>query len=208
MKSQLKDMNAVVVAPVVAQSQLARYVQADIKGGDFKLSFLQSLITLAVTEAYKNNGRAITEAATFAQGRAKKARAYHAGLAAIGECKPIAYKGKYDSADNAPIREEINLKAQAACARFTEAFNTVMAEKAAPKASKPAPEAAPEASAAPVMVLDGDIVETVEIDANAPVQVVADLLAGGMLSAADVLTIRAALAQFDMMQEQVEEMVA
>jgi hypothetical protein len=128
-------------------SSLARFVQGDIKGGEFAIAFRKETIRSALEQMFKGNYSPITEAAALTDGKAKKARAYHAGFATLGvigtDSKKVDYVGPLASPANKGARDAIDSATQHATANFFAAFDVVMAEKAAPKAAKVKTEATP-----------------------------------------------------------------
>ncbi len=180
------------------QGQLARYVLADLKGGEVKHNYLMSVIATAIHEALKGNARDIKEAIALTQGKAKKARAYHAGFAAIADLAPVKYKGKLDAAENKAVREQIATTAQALEFAFEGAYLVVVNEPTVPKAKKsdPAPAkvvtATTDENGAPAMTVD-----TVVVDISQAVDAVADALKLGMVEPGELATIRAALLAYD-----------
>lgn len=136
---------SIIASPKAAPSlvsSLARFVIGDIKGGEHAVNFRKETIRTALEQMFKGNYSPITEAAALTEGKAKKARAYHAGFATLGvvgsDTKKIAYVGALTLPENKPVRDAIDSATQHACANFFIAFDTVMAEKAAPKAKKEA----------------------------------------------------------------------
>ncbi len=180
------------------QGQLARYVLADLKGGEVKHNYLMSVIATAIHEALKGNSRDIKEAIALTQGKAKKARAYHAGFAAIADLAPVKYTGKLDSADNKAVREQIATKAQALEFAFEGAYLVVVNEPTVPKAKKADPSKVKEVKAttdgegAPVMTVD-----TVVVDIAQAVDAVADALKLGMIESGELALLRLALSRYD-----------
>ncbi len=190
---------ATQTTPTLApQGQLGRYVLADLKGGEVKHNYLMSVIATAIHEALKGNARDIKESIALTQGKAKKARAYHAGFAAIADLAPVKYTGKLDSADNKAVREAIATKAQALEFAFEGAYLVVVNEPTVPKAKKtdPAPvkevKAATDAEGAPVMTVD-----TVVVDIAQAVDAVADALKLGMIESGELALLRLALSRYD-----------
>ncbi len=149
-----------VKAPVVLVSLFAQFVQGDIKGGTHAHAYRTATIRNALEQMFKGNYSPITEASSLTEGKAKKARAYHAGFATLGtigtDSKKVDYKGKLDSADNKDVRAVIEQKTHAATVSFFVAFDAVMAEKAEPKAkTAPAPAVdAPAVDATPAPAVD------------------------------------------------------
>lgn len=202
MKSQIAQMSGVIPATNKPNGMLSRLVQGEIKGGDAKVSFILSIVSQAVREAYKGNDRDIKAALTLCTGKAKKARAFHAGLVALGDIARVVYSGKLDAADNAAARKEINDSTDAATERFKGAFATVMAEKAAPKAAK-VETVAPAAAATEGTDSDVPSVDTItveSVDVGAAVDAVAAAIQAGLLERDEITMIRAALALYDAMQ--------
>lgn len=155
--SQLKNLpsvnNPTTAAPVHA---LARFVQGDIKGGAHAHAFRIDTIRTAIEQAYKGNTDALAEAAALSDGKAKKARAYHAGFAAVqselleGAINPaycmkrVPYMGKLSAPENKAARDLIEQGTARSVAAFFAAFDAVISVKPAPKAKTvPAPAPAP-----------------------------------------------------------------
>lgn len=151
--SQLKNLPSVnapaTAAPVHA---LARFVQGDIKGGAHAHAYRIDTIRTAIEQAYKGNTDAINEAAALSDGKAKKARAYHAGFAAVqselieGAKNPaycmqrVAYMGKLTAPENKGARDLIEQGTARSVAAFFAAFDAVISVKPVPKAKTvPAP---------------------------------------------------------------------
>lgn len=202
MKSQLAAMSGVTPATIAPQSAVARFVYGDIKGGEQAHEYRMSVIAAAILESFKGNFRNMLEAAKLTNGKSKKARAYHAGFAAVGTIAPLSYAGKWADASNAAIRTEAATLSQAAEFAFESAFLTVLQEKAAPKAVKPAaqqpaPAAEQDAPAeAPVPATPAHV----ELDVADMVDTVVSAIAQGMLSSEELVMIRAALAVLDGME--------
>jgi hypothetical protein len=139
------------MAEVKLVSSFARFVLGDIKGGDAAHAYRKEVMATAIEQAYKGNYSPITEAMTLTEGKAKKARAYAAGFAALGKIGDVdgiikvQYIGSLNSHENKAAREEIAAKAAASVNAFFAAFDVVMAEKAEKKAKKA--ESAPVAGA-------------------------------------------------------------
>lgn len=157
--SQLKNLPSVnaptTAAPVHA---LARFVQGDIKGGAHAHAYRIDTIRTAIEQAYKGNTDALAEAAALSDGKAKKARAYHAGFAAVqselidGAINPaycmkrVPYMGKLTAPENKGARELIEQGTARSVAAFFAAFDAVISVKPVPKA-KNAPVVAADADA-------------------------------------------------------------
>lgn len=192
-------MTTVTAKPLV--SVFAQFVQGDIKGGAAAHAFRTATLRTAIEQLFKGNYSPITEAATLTEGKAKKARAYHAGFATLGvvgtDTKKVDYVGALNSAANKAVRDVIEQQTHAATAAFFVAFDAVMAEKGEPKAkTAPAPTATPTVTAPATEAgeLDADTLRhnmAVEQD-NAVAQVVA-LLNLGMLTGEQVDLIDGAL---------------
>jgi hypothetical protein len=151
------------MAEVKLVSSFARFVLGDIKGGDAAHAYRKEVMATAIEQAYKGNYSPITEAMTLTEGKAKKARAYAAGFAALGKIGDVdgiikvQYIGSLNSHENKSAREEIAAKTSASVNAFFAAFDVVMAEKAEKKAKKA--ESAPvagagDATTAPVLSAD------------------------------------------------------
>lgn len=174
-------------------SLFAQFVQGDIKGGAHAHAFRTATIRSAIEQMFKGNYSTITEASTLTEGKAKKARAYHAGFATFGvvgeDTKKVDYVGKLDGKANKEARATIEQKTHAATAAFFVAFDAVMAEKAEPKAKTvPAtPAAAP--AAAPALAL-APVADTAQHDAAVQVDdTVASMvamIANGVLTGAQL----------------------
>lgn len=160
-------------AEIKLVSSLAQFVQGDIKGGAHAHAYRVSVIRSAIEQAFKGNYTPITEAATLTAGKAKKARAYHAGFATFGAdgLSKVNYIGKLNDHTNKAAREAIEANTHNACAAFFVAFDAVMAEKAEPKAKAPAPAPAP----VPVAdVVDSGDTEVTDDDVRHAMAVVQD----------------------------------
>jgi hypothetical protein len=151
------------MAEIKLVSSFARFVLGDIKGGDAAHAYRKEIITTAIEQAYKGNYSPITEAMTLTEGKAKKARAYAAGFAALGKIGDtdgvikVQYIGSLNAHENKPAREEIAAKTTASVNAFFAAFDVVMAEKAEkkPKKAADAPAAgAGDETTAPVLSAD------------------------------------------------------
>lgn len=214
LKSQLAAMSGVltpaqsgVAAP---QSQVARFVHADIKGGETAHNFRMSVIAAAILESYKGNYRNMAEAAALTTGKSKKARAYKAAFEAVGVIGKLAYVGKWDSADNKAVRAQAHTLSQKAEFAFESAFLSTMdapVEKAAPvKGSAKAQLAeAQEELAATKAALAAHTPMVAQNDApmvgiGEAVEAVAQAVQQGMLQSDEVLILRAALAAYDAAQ--------
>lgn len=138
------------VAKTSAVSTFARFVLGDIKGGEHAKAYRMETIRAAIEQMFKGNYSPITEAATLTEGKAKKARAYHAGFATFGvvgtDTKKVDYVGRLDAADNKGARDRIESLTEHHTATFFAAFDAVMAEKAVKKAPAETPAPAPAAS--------------------------------------------------------------
>jgi hypothetical protein len=130
------------MADIKLVSSFARFVLGDIKGGDAAHAYRKEIIATAIEQAYKGNYSPITEAATLTEGKAKKARAYAAGFAALGKVGDtdgivkVSYIGSLNSHENKSAREEIANKTAASVSAFFAAFDVVMAEKGEKKTKK------------------------------------------------------------------------
>lgn len=211
--SQLKNLPSVnaptTQAPVHA---LARFVQGDIKGGAHAHAFRVDTIAIAIEQAYKGNADAMTEASALADGKAKKARAYHAGFAAVqselidGAINPaycmkrVAYAGKLTAPENKQARELIAQGTSRSVAAFFAAFDAVMAVKPVKKAAAPAPE--PVATVEPVSndaeADDSATVQAIMALEQERIEMVAKVVAmvrNGVLSADELEALDSALAE-------------
>jgi hypothetical protein len=196
------------LAPVALVSTLARFVQGDIKGGTHAHAYRMDTMRAAIEQAFKGNYSPITEAAALTEGKAKKARAYHAGFAALGGIGSldskgvgvvkVAYVGKLDSNDNKAARETILSKTATACGLFFAAFDVVMAEKATPKAkpvAAPAPAAAPATTEGDAPAMDADTLRhDMAVEQEETVCKVAAMLNLGLLTGQQVDLLNSALA--------------
>lgn len=205
-KSQLAALSG-AVATVQPQSQLARMIVADLKGGEAKHNFHMSIIASAIVQALKGNQRDIPEAVKLCVGKSAKARSYHAGFAAIiHELAPVKYVGKLDLPTNAAAREEIALRSQALEFAFEGAFLAMLqqckdesaASRAATKAEKDASAGAPVASDtsadAPVATV---VAEHAVVEIDTAVDAVCRALDAKLLNADEVARIRYTLALYD-----------
>lgn len=182
-------------APVLV-SLFARFVAGDIKGGTAAHAYRIEIIRGALEQMFKGNYQDIREASTLAQGKSKKARAYHAGFAALGEIgttdsnSKVSYVGKLQSPENKAAREQIAIRTEAAYMAFFGAFDAVMAEKSEPKETK-AKDSTPAAGTS-----QGSDNETVvsEIKVADLVATLADLIRQNLLDDSELDMIRAALA--------------
>lgn len=189
-----------VMAPV---STVAQYVAGDIKGGESAHNYRMSVIEGALREALKGNSRPLMEAATFATGKSKKARAYAAGFGALNIPTEIParvkYVGKLDAPENEAARAEILQRVAAMAFDFEAAFLTVISapteKKASAPASAPATDAtdATEASAAdapvaPVAVAELLVSEVLESAVKA--------IAGGLAMDDEIAALEQAIAQY------------
>jgi hypothetical protein len=218
MKSQLHAMSGTTPANTAPQSQVARFVHGDIKGGESMHDFRMSVITTAITEALKGNARNINEASAQAVGKTKRARAYMAGFQSIialldgSERAPLdvkgkpavrpeyAYKGKYDSADNADVRAFIEGRAVHFAAEFEIAFLAVLhAPKEAKAEQADAPAAQDSAAGDETTATSAAPAEptVVTVGLTEAVEAVADAIKAGMLEADEYALLRAALAAYD-----------
>lgn len=127
---------------IKTNSTFAAFVAADIKGGAQAHAFRKSVAAKALEQAFKGNYSPLAEALALSVGKAKKARAWAAGLAAAGVAatsddstiRKVPYVGKLELPGNAEARELIVQRTASALESFSAAFEIVMAEKAAPKA--------------------------------------------------------------------------
>lgn len=178
-----------MTAPVAIVSLFAQFVQGDIKGGAHAHAFRMATIRTAVEQMFKGNYSPIAEAAALTEGKAKKARAYHAGFATFGvvgtDTKKVDYVGKLDSVANKEVRAVIEQKTHAATAAFFVAYDAVMSEKAAPKAkTAPAPAPAAETAPAPAPVAEtaDDLRHALAVEQDEAVAKVAALINMGALT--------------------------
>lgn len=187
-----------VTAPVALVSSFARFVAGDIKGGAAAHAYRVEIIRSALEQMFKGNYQDIREAATLTVGKSKKARAYHAGFAALGDIgteetnSKVPYIGKLTAPENKPVREQIALRTEAATLAFFGAFDVVMAEKSEVKETK-AKDTAP-ASDAAQGTTGGDEVVVSEVKVADLVATLADLIKQNMLDDSELDMIRAALA--------------
>lgn len=176
-----------VKTPAILGSLFAQFVNGDIKGGTHAHAYRVATIRNAIEQMFKGNYSHITEAAALTEGKAKKARAYHAGFATFGvigkDTKKVDYKGPLNSAENKHVRDMVESQTKAACGAFFVAFDAVMAEKATPKAPK-VETVAPVADTAPIAEGETAPVDsTVEVDADEAIMAVVNLLNAGNVSA-------------------------
>lgn len=196
-----------IKSTIAPQSAVARFVLADIKGGESAHNYRMAVIATAILEAYKGNPNNLTEAQTFSAGKSRKAKAYQAAFEALPTTTKLPYVGKWDAACNATIRAQAATLCKAAEFAFESAFLTatinakleadaVKAVAAQAKVDAPA-EASTEADPTdtPDMVADG-----VTIDIGAAVEAVAMAVQQGMLQVDEMTLLRAALASFDAAQ--------
>lgn len=212
--SQLKSLPSVnapaTAAPVHA---LARFVQGDIKGGVHAHAYRIDTIRTAIEQAYKGNTDALAEAAALSDGKAKKARAYHAGFAAVqselidGAINPaycmkrVPYMGKLTAPENKGARELIEQGTARSVAAFFAAFDAVISVKPVPKAKivpAPTPEpVAQVADAAPALADDeSDIVAELLALGQERIDMVAKVAAmirGGELADDELALLESAL---------------
>jgi hypothetical protein len=192
----------VIKATIAPQSEVARFVLADIKGGESAHNYRMAIVARAILEAYKGNPNNLTEAKTFSAGKSRKAKAYQAAFEALPTATKLPYVGKWDAAVNADIRAEATKLCAAAEFAFESAFLTATVnaklEADAVKAAKPAAEEAPaeeaEPKADPVMIAD------VQVDIGAAVEAVAQAVQQGLLQADEMVMLRASLAVYDASQ--------
>lgn len=217
-QSQLAVMAGTVPA-INPQGETARFLLADIKGKDAAASYRLSVIRTAVLELLKGNPRNLREAIDLSAqlGKGKKARAYAAGFAPLMDLKALgatglfvgekrkdgtpetARTGKWSDSAMADVRTKADMLADAYTAQFASAHALVMAEKPVPKAKKAtAPEAvaavaAANASADSAAENSGDS-GSVTLEVSDMVDTVVTAIQQGMLSAEELVMIRAALA--------------
>lgn len=195
LKSQIESMTGTAAsAPATrAQSQVERYIAADLKGGEHKRGFMLSLITSTIREAYKGNNRDIIEALKLCDGKAVKARAYLAGFATIKDISKAAYTGAWLAKENAPIRAQVETDTERLTLAFASAYDAVFAadkvdrdiKKAAKAASAPAPvvETAPASTGETEAAREHD--NAVAVD-NAVTSMLTMVRAGGILTLAQL----------------------
>jgi len=148
-------------------SSFARFVQGDIKGGAHAHAYRVEVMTTAIEQAFKGNYSPITEALTLTEGKAKKARAYAAGFAALGPIGStnsdghgvvkVEYVGKLTAHENKAARDAIDSRTAHFTSLFFGAFDAVIAEKAEAKPKKAAAPVA-DTGAAAGTVADADTV--------------------------------------------------
>lgn len=191
------------VAKTSAVSTFARFVLGDIKGGEHAKAYRMETIRAAIEQMFKGNYSPITEAATLTEGKAKKARAYHAGFATFGvvgtDTKKVTYVGRLDAADNKEARDRIESLTEHHTATFFAAFDAVMAEKAVKKSPPaetpaPAPAASTVAEQAPAEQDADDLRAELATEQEEAVFKVVAMLKLGHLSAEHVLLIETTLA--------------
>ncbi len=205
LKSQLASL-AGTVPSGAPQSSLARYIVADLKGGEAKHNFTMQVIATAIVQAFRGNQRDIPEAVKVCAGKSVKARAYLAGFQAIAnDVKPIPYTGKLDAASNAPVRDAIDSAARHAEFEFEAAYLAVMANakiesafnRKAKAKTAPAVAEVTEASAMPASDTPTATVDATVVDIGDAVDAVVDAIKLGMLDAGELVLLRAALAAHD-----------
>lgn len=209
-QSQLAIM-AGAVATTNPQGETARFVLADIKGKDAAVAYRLSVIRTAVLELLKGNPRNLKEAAALVGTitTAGKAKAYAAGFAVVADVAALERQGKWMDKENAQIRTQADTLADAYTAQFASAYATVLtsakgkadATRAANKAAKDA-AAALAASATPAAPASDDSAtddsaDSVEMDIGNVVDTMVTAITQGLLSAAELVMIRAALAATD-----------
>lgn len=207
MKSQIEAMTGQVIHHP-SQSDLARMIEGDLKGGEKKHDYIMSVIARAIEQAFKGNARDIPEAADLCTGRSVKARAYHAGFHAIADMvTPITYTGKLTGAHNASVREDIANKARYAASEFEKAYLMTFVDAKAERLDKKLEKAhkastvpaAPEASLVPatlpmdVTVDDG---KDVVVDIATTVEAVVQAMSLGLLTDCEMDSIAVALRQY------------
>lgn len=195
-------MATVIKTAIAPQSAVARFVAADIKGGETAHNYRMSVIATAILEGYKGNARNLAEAVTFTTGRSRKARAYQAAFQALPTIEKLPFVGKWDAAANTEIRAQAAALSKDAEFAFETAFLSALdnaaAEAAAAKAAKPEPE--PDAPAAIETALQAAAQAEVDadvVDIGAAVEAVAMAVQQGMLQADEMVLLRAALAAYD-----------
>lgn len=208
LKSQLSALSG-NVKTINPQSALARFVFGDIKGGEHKHNYAMSVIGQAIEQAYKGNTRDIPEAMALCTGKGAKSRAYHAGFHAMADMvAPVKYTGKLADADNASVREDIANRARVAACEFEIAYlatiENIKVEAAFTRAAKaktaPAVAAPAEAIAVPAVVADADADTGLMVDIALAVESTIKALDAGLLSAAEIDAIAAALALHSMVR--------
>lgn len=212
---------ATLIAP--AQGQFARFIVADLKGGESAHAFRMSLVTNAVTEALKGNFNFIREARDHATGKSRKAAAYQAGFTAMlhaasqfypetpdgtpyagpgaGGILKVPYTGRLDAADNATARSAIELQSGVLAAAFETGYiahDTKAAAEAKTKAAER--KAVKEAKAAAAETPAPAESASVKLDVGELVAAVASALAQGMVSGNEAIQLREALASYDALQ--------
>lgn len=208
---------AKITAPALVSS-FARFVAGDIKGGAAAHAYRVEVIRSALEQMFKGNYQDIREASTLTIGKSKKARAYHAGFAALGEIgttetnSKVAYIGKLTAPENKPVREQIALRTEAATLAFFGAFDAVIAEKAEPKDTKtkdstPASGAA-QGSGEGEGEGEAPVVPAAAVDIGDLVATVVTALQQNMLDDSDVESLRAALAAHAAMLKQADAELA
>jgi hypothetical protein len=203
-KSQLAIMSGTVPANA-PQSQLARMVAADLKGGEVRHNFHMTIIAAAIVQALKGNSRDIPEAVKLCNGKSKKARAYLAGFQAVADdLSPVRYAGKLDAPENKAARDEIALRSQALEFAFESAFlTTLQAETAPKKMNKKEAAEDKELAVAAYNALEEENTQLkaqlaapmVEIDTA--VEAVCRAIDGGLLNADELMGLRLALLAHD-----------
>lgn len=200
-KSQIAVMSGKVPS-AAPQSHLARFIAGEIKGGESKHDYAMGVVHSAIEQALKGNQRDIPEAVKLVQGKAIKARAYLAGFHVIADSvKPVTYNGKLADAGNASVRQHIADTARhLACkfeiaylatienAKVEAAFNRNAKAKTVPPSEAANDGVADGAPAVPVATVD-----TVVVDIGDSVAAVVQAMQKGLLEAAEIDAIAAAL---------------
>lgn len=192
-----------VMAPV---STVAQYVAGDIKGGESAHNYRMSVIEGALREALKGNSRPLMEAATFATGKSKKARAYAAGFGALNIPTEIParvkYVGKLDAPENEAARAEILQRVAAMAFDFEAAFLTVISapteKKASAPASAPATDATDATDATEASAADAPVapVAVAELLVSEVLESAVKAIAGGLAMDDEIAALEQAIAQY------------
>lgn len=217
-QSQLAVM-AGNVATINPQGDTARFLLADIKGKDAAVAYRQSVIRTAVLELLKGNPRNLKEAAALLPqlGAGGKAKAYAAGFAVVADVQAIERTGKWMDSANADVRTQADTLADAYALQFISAYAAVLdgsaAKAAATRAANKAAKAAAAASATPSETSDDNtpadaVSANMELSIGDVVDSVVSAIQQGMLSAEELVLIRAALAASDAIDTDISHLLS
>jgi hypothetical protein len=200
----------------LAASSFARAVQADIKGGAYADAHRLATVKAALQQAYQGNYSPMAEALQLADGKTKKARAWHAGLVAAGVTlddgavradyqtaadameqggapyipamvRKVPYVGALALPTNKPVRDIIGAAVEQSASLFAAAFAAVMAEKAERKVKEGKGEGEGEGEGAPAAPVALGVTESV--------QTVLAALKAGTVADEDVAELYATIAE-------------